>query len=312
MRQSRIKFCITFLLIVLLPYFCEAGTKKSSTGKRRLLRVTFVDVGQGDCEFIRTPGGKTILVDAGPGATEYDNFDAGKKIVVPYLKSLKVKKIDYVVMSHAHNDHIGGLRAVLKNFPVGNFVDPGFDYPSWVYEDILKLVDKKKIKYVEAHAGDVFKWDKYCRIEVFNPPEKYFRGGSEANENSIILKLTYKKVSFLFTGDAERKAERFVVKHFKDELMCTFLKVAHHGSATSTSQEFLDWSQPLVAVIEVGQGNRWGHPKREVLKRLKEYGCQIYRTDRNGFVEVITDGKKYKLRHFDFWAKESNYGEGYE
>lgn len=267
--------------------------------KRRLLKVTFIDVGQGDCQFIQTPGGKTILIDAGKGATEWSSYDAGERIVVPFLESLKIEKIDYVVISHAHNDHIGGLRAVLNRFKVENFVDPGLQYPSWVYEGLLELVDEKNINYIEAKAGDEFNWDKYCEFKVLNPPDRFFRGGSEANENSIVLKLTYKDISFLFTGDAERNAEKNLVRNFREDLICTVLKIAHHGSTTSTSEIFLDWAQPLFAVIHVGERNRWGHPKREVLKRLEDYGCKTYRTDKDGTIQIITDGKKYKIKFLD-------------
>ena len=280
-------------ILLFLPVLLSASGEKN---KRHLLKVTFIDVGQGDCELIQTPEGKTILIDAGEGATEWSSYDAGKKVVVPFLEGLNIEKIDYVVISHAHNDHIGGLRAVLNRFKVENFVDPGLQYPSWVYEGLLELVDQKNINYIEAKAGDEFKWDKYCKFKVLSPPSRFFRGGSEANENSIILKLTYNDISFLFTGDAERIAEKTVVRNFRDDLLCTILKVAHHGSTTSTSDIFLDWAQPLIAVIEVGSENRWGHPRRETLKRLEDYGCKIYRTDKDGSVQIETDGKKYKIK----------------
>ncbi|MFH1353309.1 MAG: ComEC/Rec2 family competence protein [bacterium] len=301
MNQYR-KITVSLILLFLPVLLSAAGEKNKPhnseelRGKRRLLKVTFIDVGQGDCTFIQTPEGKTILIDAGEGATEWSSYDAGKKTVVPFLESLNIEKIDYVVMSHAHNDHIGGLRSVLTRFKVENFVDPGLQYPSWVYEGLLELVDQKNIKYIEAKAGDELKWDKYCKFKVLNPPGRFFRGGSEANENSLLLKLTYNDISFLFTGDIERVAEKTVVRNFRDDLLCTVLKVAHHGSTTSTSDIFLDWAQPLVAVIHVGSENRWGHPKRETLKRLEDYGCKIYRTDRDGTVQIETDGKKYKIK----------------
>ncbi|MEA2082542.1 MAG: MBL fold metallo-hydrolase [Elusimicrobiota bacterium] len=281
--------------------------------KKNILSVTFIDVGQGDSILIETPGGKNILIDAGNGATEWSSFDAGKSIVVPLLKKMGVKKLDYMIMSHAHNDHIGGLPAVLKAMPVDTFVDPGFQYNSWVYENLLELVEEKECKYVEAHAGDKIKIGKHCYFKVFNPPpNRYFRGGSEPNENSLVLKLVYKDVSFLFTGDCEKKAERYIVKRFKKDLLCTVLKVAHHGSTSSTTQAFMDWAQPLFAVICVGTRNRFGHPKKATLKRLTDYGCKTFRTDRDGSIRITTDGKRYKTELLKIKEKEANYGEGYE
>ncbi len=281
--------------------------------KKNILSVTFIDVGQGDSILIETPGGKNILIDAGNGSTEWSSFDAGGSIVVPYLKKHGIKKIDYMIMSHPHNDHIGGLPAVLNALPVGTFVDPGFQYNSWVYENLLELVEEKECKYVEARAGDKIKIDKYCHFKVFNPPpNKYFRGGSEPNENSLVLKLVYKDISFLFTGDCEKQSERYMVKRFKKDLLSTVLKVSHHGSTSSSTQAFMDWTQPLFAVICVGERNRFGHPKKATLKRLADYGCKIFRTDRDGSIRITTDGKRYKTELIKIEELKTGYGEGYE
>ncbi|PKN00344.1 MAG: MBL fold metallo-hydrolase [Elusimicrobia bacterium HGW-Elusimicrobia-2] len=262
--------------------------------KKNVLSVTYIDVGQGDSILIETPEGKNILIDAGNGPTEWSSFDAGAGIIVPFLKKRGIKKLDYMIMSHPHNDHIGGLPSVLKVIPVDTFVDPGFQYGSYVYENLLELVEEKGCEYVEARAGDKIVLDKYCYFKVFNPPrDRYFRGGSEPNENSLELKLIYKDVSFFFTGDGEKQSERFMMQNFKKELVCTVLKVAHHGSTSSTTQEFMDWAQPLYAVICVGAKNRFGHPKKATLKRLQDYGCKIFRTDRDGSIRITTDGKRY-------------------
>jgi len=166
MNQYR-KFTAGIILLFLPVLLSAAGEKnkplKSSgnnlQGKRRLLKVTFVDVGQGDCQFIQTPGGKTILIDAGMGASQWSSYDAGEKIVIPFLESLKIEKIDYVIISHAHSDHIGGLRAVLNRFKVGNFVDPGLQYPSWVYE-----------------SGGRIQLGQILRIQGSQPPCQIFQG----------------------------------------------------------------------------------------------------------------------------------------
>ena len=130
---------------------------KKQEPKKNILTVTYIDVGQGDSILIETPEGKNILIDAGDGPTDWSSWDAGDRIVVPFLKKRGIKKLDYVLMSHAHNDHIGGLPAVLKAFPVDTFVDPGFQYNSYIYENLLTLVEEKGCKYVEARAGGQIK-----------------------------------------------------------------------------------------------------------------------------------------------------------
>ena len=319
MRQYIKLFAVLFLLA--LPAKNNAETAVQT---KPLLKVLFIDVGQGDSAFITTPEGITVLIDAGEGATSWSSFDAGKSIVVPLLKKLKVQSIDYILMSHPHNDHIGGLPAVLENFTVNTFIDPGFQYPSYVYENLLEIVENKKVKYIEARAGADIKLDKYCSLKVFNPPaNEYFKGGSEPNENSLTVKLEFDKISFLFTGDIEKQAEKNIIRLFKNDIASTVLKVAHHGSNTSSSEQFLDWAQPLIAVVSVGAGNRFGHPKKEVLKRLNDYGCKTYRTDADGTVLIITDGKNYDVKLIkiqtkmddgqkDEYDEETNYGEGYE
>ncbi|MBA3053175.1 MBL fold metallo-hydrolase [bacterium] len=318
MYQYRKSFAVLFAALTVSANLFAASASAVSSAKtpplsKNILSVTFIDVGQGDSIFIQTPEGKNILIDAGNGATEWSSFDAGESIVVPFLKKQGIKKLDYMIMSHPHNDHIGGLPAVLKAMPVDTFVDPGFQYNSWVYENLLKLVEEKGCKYVEARAGDKITLDKYCSFKVFNPPpDKYFRGGSEPNENSLVLKLAYKDISFLFTGDCEKQGERYMVKRFKKDLLCTVLKVAHHGSVSSSTQEFMDWAQPLFAVICVGARNRFGHPKKATLKRLTDYGCKIFRTDQDGSVRITTDGKRYKTELLKKPDSNAVTDEGYE
>ncbi|RLD15917.1 MAG: MBL fold metallo-hydrolase, partial [Caldiserica bacterium] len=140
---------------------------------------------------------------------------------------------------------------------------------------------------------DKLKWDKYLDVKVLSPPKKLFRGGSDCNDNSIVLKITYRKVSILFTGDAERRAELEMVRVYRDKLESTILKVGHHGSYTSTTDKFLYYVLPEVGIISCGRNNRFGHPHRSVLKRLKRYGVKIYRTDVSGTIYFKTDGYKY-------------------
>ncbi|MEA2081854.1 MAG: MBL fold metallo-hydrolase [Elusimicrobiota bacterium] len=271
----------------------SAAPSKKRAGK--ILTVTVIDVGQGDCSLIELPNGKKVLVDAGSGGIGWNPFDAGSTIVVPFLKKMGIKYIDYIVMTHPHSDHIGGVRHVVKAFDVGTLVDSGFPASEEDYELIMEIAEQKDINLIEVHAGDMLNWDRDCKIKVLSPPRKYIMGGgSPTNENSVVFKLTYKDVSFLFTGDAEKQAGKKIVRYFKDDLLCTFLKVSHHGSKNSlTYNWFLDWAQPIVSVICVGQ-NTWGHPNRCTLKKLDSYGSLVYRTDRDGTIKIVTDGKTYK------------------
>ncbi|MCD6312047.1 MAG: MBL fold metallo-hydrolase [Elusimicrobia bacterium] len=280
----------------MIVFISPLGAKHAKKAPKKLLTITVIDVGQGDCSLIQLPNGKTVLVDAGSGGIGWNPFDAGSTIVVPFLKKMGVKYIDYIIMTHAHSDHIGGVRPVVKKFDVGTLVDSGFPASEEDYELIMEIAEKKDIKLLEVHAGDVLNWDRDCKIKVLSPPRKYIMGGgSPTNENSVVFKLTYKDISFIFTGDAEKQAGKKIVRAFKDELLCTFLKVSHHGSKNSlTYNWFLDWAQPIVSIICVGQ-NTWGHPNRGTLKKLDSYGSLVYRTDRDGTIKIVTDGKTYKI-----------------
>ncbi|MFH1956991.1 MAG: MBL fold metallo-hydrolase [bacterium] len=286
-----IKICAAALI-----FLVSGITAAPQNPPEKLLRITFIDVGQGDCALIQLPGGKTVLSDGGSGGVGWNPFDAGSTIVVPFLKKMGIKYIDYIIMSHPHSDHIGGIRPVVQEFDVGTIVDSGFPPDEEDYELILKIAEKKDISLIEVHAGDELDWDKDCQIKILHPPKKYLRrGGSPANDNSVVFKLTYKDVSFLFTGDAEAAAGRKIVRSFKDDLLCTVLKVPHHGSENSLTQNwFLDWAQPLVSIICVGP-NTWGHPQSGVINRLRNYGSLVCRTDTDGTIRIVTNGKTYKI-----------------
>ncbi len=306
----RIFIKLSAVTLLFLVYPLNAAVKKAP---RKLLTVTVIDVGQGDCTLIQLPNGKTVLVDAGSGGIGWNPFDAGSTIVVPFLKEMGIKYIDYIVMTHPHSDHIGGIWPVVKKFDVGTLVDSGFPASEQDYEMIMEIAEEKDIQLLEVHAGNMLDWDKDCEIKVLSPPRNYIMGGgSPVNENSVVFKLTYKDVSFIFTGDAEKQSGKKIVRAFKDDLLCTFLKVSHHGSKNSlTYNWFLDWAQPIVSIICVGQ-NTWGHPNRSTLKKLESYGSLIYRTDRDGTIKIVTDGKTYKLSFISPDEDENEYSGGYE
>lgn len=261
------------------------------------LRVTFLDVWQGDSILIQTPQEKIILIDGGQSSNEEYNsfFDAGRDVVVPYLLERGVKHIDVLVLSHAHRDHVGGLISVLEKFSVGRVLDSGYVHTTEVYERFLELVKEKNIPYSNPRSGDRLLWDKGLHVVVLNPPEEFYSGDDACNENSLVIKVEYQDVAFLFTGDIGIAAKRFLVKIFPERLKSDVLKVSHQGSDSSFLEAFLKETSPCVGIISVGKGNHFGHPGDKILEFFRIEGLEIYRTDQDGFIELSTDGKSLKI-----------------
>ncbi|MBL4889960.1 MAG: MBL fold metallo-hydrolase [Candidatus Lindowbacteria bacterium] len=248
--------------------------------KDKVLEVVFLNIGQGDAILLKLPNKKYVLIDAGPSE---------RVGLIPYLRYAGVKKFRAVVMSHPHQDHIGGINYVLNSFPVEEVYDCGKAHTTKVYRGILDTIDKLGIDYVNPKAGDNLDWDPDVKIKVLHPDEPTY---SNMNDNSIVLKITYGDVSFIFTGDAEEKAERTILSNFKDELSAQILKVGHHGSRTSSSRSFVKAVGPKIAVISCGTGNKFKHPQSETLDTLEEFNVETHRTDLEGYVTIRTDGKK--------------------
>jgi competence protein ComEC len=260
-----------------------------------ILKAHFIDVGQGDCALIQTPGGKNILVDGGP---EDDYADAGRDIIVPYLAKLGIKKIDAIFISHAHRDHIGGIPAIIKNFEVGAVYDTGYAYPSPIYEKLLRQINANKITYVQARADTKVVIDPAVEIKILGPPKRL--PWDDPNNNSMVVRLLYKEISFLFTGDIEADAEDSLVRIYRYGLESNILKVPHHGSKTSCADYFLEAVNPEVAVIPVGRRNRFRHPGPSTVKKLKDFGINVYRNDLDGTVVVDTDGFVFEVKKLGF------------
>src|SRR5215813_6317288 len=256
------------------------------------LQVYALDVGQGDSELIISPEGKSVLIDAGPP-------QAGDE-VVSALKKRDVKSLDLVVATHPHSDHIGGMRAVIENVEVKNFLDSGQVYASNEYERLLRVIKEKKIKFIEAKKGMKFDLGSGVSLETLNPQgdgqwiTKVRAGGSVENANSVVMRLTYGNFSMLFTGDAETETEQLMIRS-GEPLRAQVLKVGHHGSRYATSAKFLEAVAPEVAVISSGADNRYGHPAQVTLDRLEKAGVKIYRTDLNGEIAIVSDGNKFEV-----------------
>jgi len=247
------------------------------------LTVHFLDVGQGDSELIQF-NNKNILVDGGVQ-------DMGPR-VESYLRDHGVSSLDLVVATHPHEDHVGGLITILRDFPVQQVLDSGQPGTSQTYESFLTLIDKKNIPYKIAERGQTIDLDPSLKIEVLSPPATHF--SDDLNQNSIVLKITYNLVSFLLMGDAGFDAENSIIVAGYD-LKSTILKVGHHGSSSATGQAFLNAVQPAVSIIEVGAGNDYGHPTQQTLGALQRAGSATYWTDLDGNIVVTTDGVSYTV-----------------
>jgi competence protein ComEC len=283
------------LLIALFPF-----SPAWSTGK---LEMNVLDVGQGDSLFIVSPHGKTLLIDGGGafgGFAGQGNrgIDPGEEAVSPYLWSRGFQKLDVVALTHAHQDHIGGLSAILENFRVGELWI-GREVSSPALAKVEQLARDRNIPIVHEARAKSFTWDKV--VGKFFWPEVSSESPSLAakNDDSLVLKLQYEDDAVLLPGDAEKDAERGMLsENVQDELQANVLKIGHHGSRNSTTAEFLAAVKPRLAIISVGDDNPYGHPNAELLERLADANVRVLRTDRDGAVHVLMSGKGLEVTCF--------------
>jgi len=246
------------------------------------LTVHFIDVGQGDAILLEY-GDREMLVDAGDNGKGDD--------VANFVKGEGVTSLDYVVATHPHADHIGGMSVILDEFPIGNFIDSGYPHTTKTYEDMLNKIDSKNIPFTTVKRGDKIDFASGITVEVLNPGSSYFT--DDLNQNSVVLKVTDGQVSFLLMGDAGIEAENAIM-HDRYDVDADILKVGHHGSRTASGATFISAVSPDVSVIEVGEDNDYGHPHAEALEILQK-ASTIYRTDYDGTVTVTTDGSTYTV-----------------
>lgn len=291
---------LSFLFIG--PLLSEQQNTPQTAPSAGNLIVTFLDCGQGDAIVIKTPKGKIYLIDTGPNDKSYGGkFDAGNDVIIPFLESRKVKVINGMIISHPHLDHYGGTLSIFDKYRVLEYEDSGWATKSPVHLNILKKIDAEKIIYRAVKEGDILQWEDPLAIEIFGPrSESYSTDPAKENPNnrSIILKLTYKKISFLFSGDAEAESEDYVIKKYGNRLEAHILKAPHHASKTSSTEEFLKTIKPEVVIISCGRKNRFRHPYPATLERFNELGIKYYRTDTEGTIQVITDGTRYSIKTF--------------
>jgi competence protein ComEC len=284
-------------LIALIPF-----APVRSAGK---LEVTILDVGQGDSLFVVSPQGKTLLIDGGgafggfAGQLQKGNaVDPGEEAVSPYLWSRGYQRLDVVALTHAHQDHLGGLVAILENFRVGKLWI-GREVASPTLARLEHMAKEKNIRVEHQTRGRRFAWDG-VEGEIFWPEISSSDVAPAAkNNDSLVLRLHYGDRTMLLPGDAEKEAEReMLAQSGGSELRADVLKVGHHGSKNSTTDDFLAAVQPQVAIISAGEDNAYGHPSRELLQRLENTGVRVLRTDRDGAIHVLTDGHTLEINCF--------------
>lgn len=283
-------------LIFILTFVTAACTITTSDTEKEqdpdALKIHFIDVGQGDSILVNLPQKFTMLIDAG-------NNNDGEKIV-RYIKDQGIKRIDYIVGTHPHEDHIGALDVVIQTFDIGKVYMPKVSHNTKTFKDVLLAVKEKGLKVSSPKPGEIIFDKEDLKVQFLAPNAENYE---ELNNYSIVTKVTYGEASFLLAGDAEDVSEKEMLKKFGTGLKANVLKLGHHGSTSSTTPEFLKAVSPEYAVISVGKDNTYGHPHKETIGRLNKKGIKIYRTDKNGTVVMSSDGQEISV-----WVEKENGG----
>lgn len=289
-NRKRITSVISLLIVAVLAVFGYFGSKESKNKTLHLqtegtVVVHFLDVGQGDSEFIQLPGGKCMLIDA--GTAEYG------AVIADRISEMGYTKIDYLIATHPHADHIGGMKEIVECFDIGEIYMPRAETNTKTYENLLLAVSDKGYSINTAKAGKVMFSENDVTAEFLAPGSAAYE---DLNNYSAVVKMQYGSNSFLFMGDAEELSEQEILnKYSNEELKADVLKVGHHGSDTSSSTAFINAVSPEYAVIEVGKGNKYNHPHYETMNKLSESGAEILRTDSQGNIYVISDKNNIKV-----------------
>ena len=288
-KNKIITSVITVFVVALIAtvgfFINKANNRVYNFQKSNEVVVSYLDVGQGDSEFIQLPNGKCMLIDAGN--------EKNASEIIHRISGLGYTKIDYLVATHPHADHIGGMREIIENFEIGKIYMPRVTYDSETYEKLLFSVMDKNLSINDAKAGDIIYKNNDLLIEILSPLSTSY---DEINNFSAVIRLKYGNNTFLFMGDAEETVERDILRSYSAEkLKADVLKVGHHGSDTSSSLSFINTVLPDYAVIEVGKGNKYNHPNYETINTLSLAGAEILRTDAAGNIYMISDKNNIKV-----------------
>lgn len=253
--------------------------------------INMIDVGQGDCIYMETINKKRILIDG--GGSENSDYDVGENVLVPYVLDKGTKTIDCIILTHAHEDHIEGLISVVEKLKVNQIIVGPQPTNEFLYEKLLIVAAENNVPIKTASKGDKFYIDN-VEFEVMHP-ENNIKFKDDLNNNSLVIKIKVDEITLLITGDIEKQAEMLIIN---ENISANILKVAHHGSNTSTSEEFINKVSPQVALIGVGENNNFGHPAENVIERLNKIACNIFRTDNHGEVKLrLFKNGEIKINH---------------
>jgi len=280
--RKNLQFILGAMLIVAIVLGISIFARPKASGD---LQIYFLNVGQGDAEYIKTPVGQDILIDGGPDNSVLNEL--GK------VMDFGDREINLVILSHPHADHLTGLLEVLRRYKIDEVWQTGIEYPSSTYESFQKEIAQKNIASRIVQKGDTKDFGE-VKITVLYPLSPLAgKTIDNLNNASQVDRLDYKKFSVLFPGDAEKEIQS---KILDKNIFATVLKVAHHGSGSGLSEDFLKVVRPAIAIIEVGRDNKYGHPAQNTINLLKNYAVRIFRTDQNGTIEIDSDGQGYSVK----------------
>ena len=285
-------FCTIIIILIIIILINNICVYFSQNG----FKIFFIDVGQGDCSLIKTKSNKTILIDSGEGMS--NKTDKGKQVVYPYLLDRKIKTIDYLILSHFDSDHAGGSIYLLENLEVKNIIIGIQNEDSYLYRKVLEYVHKDNINLIVIDNPKVLKIDEYTYLDFIWPVRDELILENRLNNNSLVFRLIYNDLKIMFTGDIEIPAEEKIVCLYKDKkerVKSDILKVAHHGSDTSTTEEFLKLVNPKIVLIGVGKNNSFNHPSESVIERLNNHNVKIYRTELHGEIVISYKNKRLNI-----------------
>lgn len=281
MKINAVKIQLAFLGLLAFAV-CAIWYAVFYVEARENLRITFFDIGQGDSELVEFPNGNQVLIDGGPDARVVEKLGS----VMPFWD----RSLDLVILTHPHVDHLAGLLEVLKRYNVGMIMETGVNYSTSEYAEWHKLLKEKGIPIIIAKRGQRIVAGQNSFFDVLTPFDDFVgKSVSNVHDAMIVSRLRYGSTTVLFTGDAEKPVEYRLLMSNTD-LVADILKVGHHGSKTSTTEDFLTRVHPRFAVISVGKKNKYGHPHQGVIDRLKSFGIETLRTDENGGILFVSDG----------------------
>ncbi|MDK0569984.1 ComEC/Rec2 family competence protein [Clostridium perfringens] len=278
-KKKIISSIIGTIVVLLAGYFGIDLTQDSKVPKDSELMISYMDVGQGDAAYIKV-NGNDILIDAGPRSNS--------KELLEQLKAKNIDDFELVIATHPHEDHIGGMVDVFKEYEVKAFYSPKITHTTKTYENLVKAVKDEGLKTKELKGGMVIDLGEGAKFEVFTPQKSEYE---ELNDYSPIMKLSFGDTSYLFTGDAEKLAEEEALAKYKTSLDSDVIKFGHHGSSSSSSNAFIEAVSPKYGIISCAKDNKYGHPHRETLDIIKKYNIKTFRTDTDGEIILTSDGK---------------------